>query len=582
MIRLCRASTLALALLSLSLWLAATAAAADFGKTLHVMLQNGETVLDPAQASDTNTLAVIENIYDAPLRYDYLARPLKLQPNLTTALPRISADRKTVTITLRAGTHFTPDPAFGGKVRELVADDLLYSIKRHYDPALKSPWLFLLEGKLAGDDAFKQGNFNIDRPIAGLSAIDRYTVQIVLNRPDNNFLFILAMPALSVVAREVIEAGGAFPVGTGPYLLKQWQRNTHLLLEANPDFRPTLFNDAGDADPAIASALKGRSLPLIGRIDIRVIEEQQARVLGFLHHDFDTLEPVPAPLTGMVLDGDKLKPALAREGIVLALLPMMELDYLWMNMEDPVLGGYALPRIALRRAIGLGYDRREDIQVLSHGMALAAQSPLPPNVFGYEPDYRSDAEYNPALARALLDRFGYRDVDGDGWREQPDGTPLTLTMHTLASTTGRLRDELWSRNLKAIGIRVVFTSGKFSDLLKAARLGKVQMMDAEWIGDFPDGENFYQLLYGPNTGSANRARFALPAFDRLYEQASQVADSPQRTALYRQMNQLVLGYAPWVMRSHPMWAILRQPWLRNFQRHPVMQTNWRYLDLDAH
>ena len=255
---------------------------------------------------------------------------------------------------------------------------------------------------------------------------------------------------------------------------------------------------------------------------------------------------------------------------------------MWMNMDDPVLGGSTLPRIALRRAISLGYNRAEDIQVLSQGLAIAAQSPLPPNVFGYDPAYRSGAEYNPALARALLDHFGYRDVDGDGWREQPDGTPLTLTMHTLASTTGRLRDELWSRSLKEIGIRVVFLSGKFSDLLKAARLGKVQMMDAEWIGDFPDGENFFQLLYGPNRGSANRARFDLPAFDRLYEQARQLPDSPARNAIYRDMNQLVLGYAPWVMRSHPLWASVRHRWLRNFQRHPVMNTTWRYLDLDPH
>ncbi len=560
----------------------ATANAADFSKTLHVVLQNGETVLDPAQASDTNTLSLIENIYDAPLRYDYLARPLALQPNLTTALPTISADRTTYTLHLRPGIRFTPDPAFGGKPRELTAADLVYSIKRHYDPALKSAWLFLFDGKLSGDTALKQRRFDVDRPIAGLQALDRSTLQIVLNRPDNNFLFILAMPALSVVAREVIEARGAFPVGTGPYVLKQWQRNTHLLLEANPDFRATVFADALTAAPLIGAALTGRALPLIGRIDVRVIEEQQARVLGFLRGDFDTLEPLPPPLTGMVLDGTRLKPELARRGIALSLFPMMELDYLWMNMQDPVLGGYDAPQIALRRAIGLAYNRHEDIAVLSQGLALPAQSPLPPNVLGYDPALRATGEFNPVLARALLDHFGYRIDPATGWRTRPDGTALTLTMHSIASTTGRLRDELWQRSLQPINLHVIFENGKFADLLKAARLGTVQMMDAEWIGDFPDAENFYQLLYGPNQGSANRARFNLPAFNRLYEQASQLPDTPARQALYGQMNQLIAGYAPWVLRSYPMWAILRQPWLLNYQRHPVMNTAWRYLDLLPH
>jgi ABC-type transport system substrate-binding protein len=555
-------------------------AAADMSKTLHVVLQNGETALDPAQASDINTLSLIENIFDAPLRYDYLARPLALRPNLTTAMPAISADGKTYTLKLQRGIRFTPDPAFGGKPRELVAADLIYSMQRHYDPALKSPWLFLLDGKLAGDTALKQGNFDPTRAIAGLTALDSHTLRIVLTRPDNNFLYILAMPALSVVAHETIAGHAPFPVGTGPYLLREWQRNSRLLLDANPDFRRTVFDDSTLGHPAIGRALHGRSLPLIGHIDVRVLEEQQARVLGFLNRDIDYLEPVPAPLAGMVLEQGKLKPELARQGITLALTPSMSLDYLWMNMEDPVLGGIALPQIALRRAIGYSYDRAEDIRVLSKGLAIPAQSPLPPNVFGYDASLRSDAETNPVLARALLERFGYRDRDGDGWREQPDGSPLTLTMHTLASTTGRLRDELWRRNLSAIGIRVVFSSGKFTDLLKAARLGQVQMMEAEWIADFPDGENFYQLLYGPNAGSANRARFRLPAFDRLYEQAQQLPDSPARNLLYRDMNRLLQGYAPWVLRTHPVSADVQHPWLRNYQRHPVMLTTWRYLDLE--
>ena len=554
--------------------------AADMGKTLHVVLQNGETVLDPAQASDINTLSLIENIFDAPLRYDYLARPLALKPNLTTAMPAISADGKTYTLTLRRGIRFTPDPAFGGQPRELVATDLIYSMQRHYDPALKSPWLFLLDGKLAGDKALTQGKFDPLRAIPGLVALDSHTLRITLNRPDNNFLYILAMPALSVVAHETIAAHAAFPVGTGPYLLREWQRNSRLLLVANPDFRRTVFDDDAAGNPAIARTLHGRSLPLIGRIDVRVLEEQQARVLAFLNRDIDYLEPVPAPLSDMVLDHGKLKPALAAQGITLALTPTMSLDYLWMNMEDPVLGGLGLPQIALRRAISYSYDRAEDIRVLSQRLAIPAQSPLPPNVFGYDAALRSDADYDPALARALLDRYGYRDRDGDGWREQPDGSPLTLTMHTLASTTGRLRDELWSRSLRAIGIRVVFSSGKFTDLLKAARLGKVQMMEAEWIADFPDGENFYQLLYGPNAGSANRARFRLPAFDRLYEQARDLPDSAARNLLYRDMNRLLQGYAPWVLRTHPVSADVQQPWLRNYQRHPVMQTAWRYLDLE--
>src|SRR5206468_1020148 len=151
--------------------------------------------------------------------------------------------------------------------------------------------------------------------------------------------------------------------------------------------------------------------------------------------------------------------------------------YMWMNMEDPVLGGYTKEKIALRRAIALSYDREEDIRVLEKGLALPAQTPLPPNVLGYDPSYRSPVSHDLQLARALLDRFGYRTLDKDGYRTTPDGKPLTLTMHTLASTTGRLRDELWRKNLNAIGIRVDFKSDQYAEIIKASRLGKVQMFE---------------------------------------------------------------------------------------------------------
>ena len=560
-------------------------AAADSTKTLRVLLAESESGLDPATASDASTLSITENIFDALLRYDYLARPLRLQPNTTVALPAISADRLTYTFHLQPGIHFTPDAAFGRAPRELTAADYVYSIKRLYDPALKSPWLFLFEHKLAGDAALLQ-RFDIDTPIAGLVAIDRYTLQVRLQQPDGNLLFALATPASAVVAREVIEAHAAapgnHPVGTGPYRLALWQRNNRIVLEANPDYRQDRFTTAStaSADATIAAALKGRQLPLIGRIDIRIMEEQQARVLGFFNREFDYLEPLPAPLTDMALVDGKLKPALQQRGVVLATVATLRTFYLWMNMEDPVLGGYTDARVALRRAITLAYNQAEDIRVLDHGMALAAQSPLPPDVLGYDPRYRSSARFDPALARALLEHFGYKKRGTDLYRSQPDGQPLTLQMHTLGSTTGRLRDEFWRRSLEAIGIRVVFKSDRFGEIIKASRLGSVQMFETNWIADFPDGENFYQLLYSGNIGRANYARFSLPQYDRLFEQSRLLPDSPARSALYRQMNQLIEAYAPWIVRTHPLEAALLQPWVRHYRRHPVNNTVWRYLDID--
>ena len=177
-------------------------------------------------------------------------------------------------------------------------------------------------------------------------------------------------------------------------------------------------------------------------------------MLGFLGGEYDYLEQVPESMTDMVIADGKLKPALAAQGMELYRFPVMQTYYMWMNMDDPVLGGYGKDKVALRRAISLGYNSAEDISLLKKGFAIKAQSPLPPNVLGYDPAYRSPVPYDPALANALLDRFGYRQRDPDGFRRAPGNLPLTLTMHSEATAGGRLRDELWRKNLNAIGLRV--------------------------------------------------------------------------------------------------------------------------------
>jgi ABC-type transport system substrate-binding protein len=570
-----------------------TPLASDTPKTLRTLIVSGETTFDPAVASDVNTLSILENLFDPLLRYDYLARPVRLQPNTALEMPRVSDDRTVYTFRLRPGIVFTPSPAFGQTRRELTAQDYVYSIKRLYDPALKSPWLFLFEGVIAGDHVLsqqeKRRNFDYDFAVSGLQALDRHTLQIRLVAPDPNFLFKLAMPATAALAREVIDAhrgdAGNHPVGTGPFLIEQWQRSNRIVLRANPDFRETIF--PGDGTPAedprsraIATQLAGKKLPLLDRIDIRVMEEPQARVLAFLRRDIDYLEQVPPALTGLVLADGKLKPELAAQQIGLSLFSPLQTYYLWMNMEDPILGGYSNDRIALRRAIAMSYDRAEDIRLLERGLALPAQSPLPPAVPGADASYRSPVQYDIALARALLDRFGYRVRGNDAFRSMPDGSPLVLTMHTLASGAGRVRDELWRRNLHAIGIDVRFISDKYGEIIKASRLGQVQMFETNWLADFPDADNFFQLLYGPNSGRANYARFNLPRFNRLYEQARQMPDSPARTKLYRDMTQLLHAYTPWILRMHPLSADLHHPWVKHYLRHPVELTAWRYLDID--
>ena len=581
-------SSLLLASVTLALPVAAQAPAQPAApqKVLRLFLSTSETGLDPAAASDIATLSLLENLFDPLLRYDYLARPVKLRPNTATSMPEVSADGRSYTFRIRPGIHFTPDPAFKGNKREMTAQDYVYSIKRLYDPTLKSPWAYMFDGKIVGDEALKS-HFSVDTPVEGLSAPDRYTLRIRLKEPDNNFLFYMATPASSVVAREVIEAypgqAGNHPVGTGPFMIGEWKRSDRIVLLANPYSTAVFQATPGDdpQDQAIAAALNGRRLPRVDRVEVKIAEEFQGRMLGFLNSEYDYLEQVPESMTDMVIREGQLKPELRARGMQLSRFPVLQTYYMWMNMNDPVVGGYSKDRIALRRAIALSYNSAEDIALLKRGFAIKAESPLPPNVLGYDPHYRSPVPYDPALANALLDRHGYGQRDAEGFRRAPDGKPLTLTMHSEATVGGRLRDELWRKCLNAIGLRVVFRSDKKTEIIKASRLGKVTMFESNWIADFPDGDNFYQLLYGPNAGRANYARFNLPAYNERYEAARQLTDGPVRQKLYFEMNQLIHAYNPWVPLTHPVSADIRHPWLKNYKRHPVELTSWRYLDIDV-
>jgi len=293
------------------------------------------------------------------------------------------------------------------------------------------------------------------------------------------------------------------------------------------------------------------------------------------------LERLPPEFVDQALTAGKLKPELAAAGIHHHPLLRPNTWWTYFNMEDPVVGGYTPEKIALRRAIGMGFDVHEYIRVILKGRAVAATGPLPPDVAGYDPKLETAAQlYDPAAARALLDRFGYKDRDGDGYREMPDGKPLVLERWSAPTLISRQEDEQLKKNMDAIGLRVVFRKDRLQELRKMARQGKMPMRTDGWNADYPDAENFMQLLYGPNVGQENHARFNLPEFNKLYEAARKLPDSPERTALFDRMTEIVLAYAPWRMMEHRIEDHLVQPWVRNYKPHPVRSFIWRYIDVD--
>jgi ABC-type transport system substrate-binding protein len=572
---------------------AVPAGAADPAKTLRVAFAIAETSFDPAFASDAASDAIIANIFEPMLDYDYLVRPVRLVPRVLEAMPTVEDGGRTYVCRILRGIFFTPDPAFKGKPRELTAADFAYSLKRHLDPAVKSPWLWMFEGKLIGGAeararATRTGRFDYDAPLPGLTVVDRYTLKIRLEAPDLRFPYVLAVPSTGAVAREVVEAYGrdigAHPVGTGPYLLGEYKRSTRIVLVANPGFRDVTYAPAApvpQSSRAVAAALEGKKLPLAGRVEISIIEEGQSRWLAFRNRELDFLDILPVEFVDQVLDSGKLRPEMAAKGIVHDVQLRPNTWWTYFNMKDSQVGGYAPEKIALRRAIAMAYDADEFIRVLAKGRAVPANSPVPPDIAGYDPALKTQAQlYDPAAARALLDRFGYRDRDGDGYRETPEGKALVLVRWSTPNSLARQGDELWKKNMDAIGLRIEFRKDRLPELRKMARQGRIPMRGDGWNADYPDAENFMQLLYGPNAAQENQAQFDLPEFNRLYDKARELPDSPERTKLFDRMTELVVAYAPWRLGYHLLEDSVRHKWVKTYVPHPIRSQWWQFIDID--
>ena len=564
------------------------------GKVIRVAFLIAETGFDPQAAGDFYSNHVNRAMFDPLFRYEYFTRPYRVAPNTAVALPQISADGKTWTIKVRPGIHFADDPVFKGARRELVAADYVYSIKRILDPRTRSNSLSVVDGRFAGADAVvakakETGKFDYDAPIEGLQAVDRYTLRFKLNFADYELLASMTTSAFGAVAREVIEAYGdasgwamANPVGTGPYRLKEWRRGQKIVLEASPTFRQELYPASSDpADRALVQKYKGRKLPLVDRVEISIIEESSPRMLAFRQGQLDYVA-VPTDMVITVLDDqNRLLPEYAKLGVRLSRSVLPAITYAYFNMEDPVVGGYDAPRIALRRAIAMSYNVDEEIRVIRQRQGLPATQVVPPEMSGHDPTLDARTRYDPAAAKALLDRFGYRDRDGDGMRELPDGKPLVLTMASSTASLDREYDDLWQKGLTAIGVKVEFYKQKWPDLLKAARLGQLQMWRLGNISTTAEGFGFYGLLYGKTAGFSNLGRFKLAEYDRLYEEARALPDGAERTRRSRQMSELVSAYAPWVLLAFRYESVLIQPWVEGLRVNPSYPHPWQHLDVDV-
>jgi ABC-type transport system substrate-binding protein len=339
---------------------------------------------------------------------------------------------------------------------------------------------------------------------------------------------------------------------------------------------------ADDAEgQALLARFKGRRLPMIDRVEISIVEEEQPRWLSFVNGEADLAWRVGYQFAPQAMPNGQVAPNLAKLGIRgWRIVEPAGSQYIF-NMEDPTVGGYAPEKVALRRAIGLGMDVRTTIAYAYNGMGTVSHGPTLPFTDAYDPRWRSEfGEYDPARARALLDLFGYLDRDGDGWRETPGGAPLVLRVNTQSQQRDRKIAEVLVRNMKALGLRVQTVVAQWPENLKAARAGRLQIWGVGSYASAPDSGGGFARFDSRQIGGQNMARVKLPALDALVARIDRLPDGAERLAALREAERIALAYMPYKFTLNRVSLDMAWPRLVGYRRPVFWLDWWQYVDVD--
>lgn len=512
--------------------------------------------------------------------------------------------------------------------RELVAADYIYQIKRLAFAANHSPIASLMADHIRGFAAFgkeskkvyealREGG--IDKPwldlrridMRGVEEVDRYTYRIRIENKYPQFIFWLAMNFFAPMpweAERFYQQPGLderninlnwYPIGTGPFMLVENNPNLRMVLVSNPNFRGETYPIAGTDEDRRTGLLDdaGKSMPFINRAVYSLEKEAIPRWNKFLQGYYDNSgigsdsfdQAVQFGSTGEASLTDSMK----EKGVRLSTAVETSVFYTGFNMRDPVVGGDSERARQLRQAIAIAMDFEEFISIFRNGRGEVAQSPLPPGIFGYregEPGINPVTHYwengrahrrELAAAKRLLEKAGYPEG-----RDPKTGGPLILYYDTPAAGPDSKALLQWYRKqLAKLGIELVIRATDYNRFQDKMLKGTSQIFSWGWNADYPDPENFFFLLYGPNgkveSKGENAANFSDEEFDQLFLRMKDLPNGPERQQAIDRMVEILRVKSPWLFGFFPKAFSLHHAWYRNAKPHLMANNTLKYKRVDG-
>jgi oligopeptide transport system substrate-binding protein len=478
------------------------------------MLGNNPSTLDPTFLIDVYGGAVVRQIFDGLVQFDAELNPMPAIAEFWEA----SHDGRIWTFTLRQGVRFHHG-------REVTAQDFVYSFSRFLNSQKSVPVTkFFL--RVQGAQDFMQGK---TQHVEGLKALDRYTLQLLLEEPLAPSLLLLALANAYVVPQEEVERQeerfGRSPVGTGPFKFVRWEQNKEIVLEANDQY------------------YEGR--PFLNMLVYKIVagSRLEERFAEFLRGDLEETI-IPSDKTEEV----RTNPQYQRYQRVSR--PALSLIYIGFNTQPKPFDDKRV-----RQAFNYAVNKEAIVREITQMRTLPATGALPPGMLGYDPELQG-YPYDPAKAELLLAEAGY-----------PHGAGFPVvqlwTGHKAESTKAELT--AYQQYLAHVGVQVeIHFAPDWPTYQSMLEQGKLSMFRLAWYADFPDPDNILSpLLHSANP--TNRTFYRHPQVDQLLEQARKEFNDVQRVALYRRVERLVIDDAPWIPQHHEAFVYLYQPYVRGIE-----------------
>lgn len=520
--------------------------------------------------------------------------------------------------------------------RELTAHDYVYGIKRIASPAVVSPAFGILRAYIVGFDELSKkigrvlqesrSNGKSSRYIdlrqfdcEGVKALDDYTLQITIRGKYPQFDNWMAMAFFAPIPweAEAFYANPGFaennisldtwPVGTGPYMLTISRQNREHVLERNPNYRGLVYPCEGSEEDRKNGFLTdcGKRTPFVDRIVMTMEKEAVPTTSKFLQGYYDSpqitrLDVGQGYIVAMGDDPDKEK-LYKEKKLQFPTTVEANLWYIGFNWLDPIVGAGKTPEEArrnrlLRQAISIALDWEEQIAIFEKGQGKTAHGPLPPGLFGWRDD--GPSAFNPVVfkrmsdgsikrrsieeARRLMAEAGYPDG-----RDAKTGRPLVLNFDWQGTSAGSKSFLDWTaRQFAKIGIQLEIRATDYNRFQDKMAKGSAQIYYWGWLADYPDAENFFTLLYGPNSKAVNGAgenasNYRNERFDELFESLRNLENGPEKARVIDEMIRIVQKDAPWSFGYFPTSAAALHHWVKNAKPTQMIRNNVQYIRIDA-